>query len=63
MNRHMNNADKDGKETNPAISEIIKYKPSENKELEAEYKWYCDRIGFVARDKGAFGVTRKYWIL
>ena len=59
MNKHMNNLYKDGKETNPAISEIIGYKPSENKELEAEYKKYCDRLNFVARDKGAFGVARK----
>lgn len=63
MNKHMNNLYKDGKETNPAISEIIGYKPSENKELEAAYKKYCDRYGFVARDKGSFGVARKYWIL
>ncbi len=63
INKHMSNLYKAGKETNPAISEIIGYKPSENKELEAEYKKYCDRIGFVARDKGSFGVARKYWIL
>ena len=63
MNKHMNNACKDGRETNSAIFEIIGYKPSENKELEAAYKNYCDRFGFVARDKGSFGVARKYWIL
>lgn len=63
MNTHMNNAYKDGKETNPAISKIIGCKPSENEELEAEYKKYCDRIGFVARDKGSFDAARKYWKL
>ncbi len=63
MNMHMNNTYKDGKETNPAISKIIGFKPSKNKEMEAEYKKYCDRLGFVASNKGSFGVERKYWVL
>lgn len=63
MNKHMSNPYKDGKETNPAISEIIGYKPSENKEMEVKYREYCEKFGFVARDKGSFSVARKYWIL
>lgn len=61
--KHMNNEYKDGKETNPAISAIIGKKPVENTTLDMEYKQYCEKLGFTAWEKGAFGVARKYWVL
>ena len=61
MNRHLDNTEKDGKETNPAISKVLNQKVTYNKKLEKEYRDYCERLGFIANDKGAFGVERKYW--
>ncbi|MBQ8687079.1 MAG: hypothetical protein IJ512_00865 [Ruminococcus sp.] len=63
MDKHDRNSDKDGKETNPAISSIIGSKPKFNDELEEIYKDYCESLGFTANKAGAFGVQRKYWIL
>ena len=63
MDKHLNNYYKDGKETNPAITSVLGVKLSHNAELEREYKIYCEKLGFMANDKGAFGVERKYWEL
>lgn len=63
MNTHLNNEYKDGKETNPAISDILGCKPVFDLELEKEYKRYCEQLGFIANEKGSFGVERKYWLL
>lgn len=63
MNKHLNNQEKDGKETNPVISRILGGKPTLNPELEKQYREYCESLGFVANDKGSFGVERKYWAL
>jgi phosphatidylglycerol:prolipoprotein diacylglycerol transferase len=54
---------KDGKETNPAISFVLNQKAAPNTELEKEYRTYCERLGFIANEKGSFGVKRKYWKL
>lgn len=61
MDAHLNNWNKDGKETNPVISKIIGITPSYDLELENEYRKYCERLGFVAWNKGAFGIQRKFW--
>lgn len=61
MDAHLNNEYKDGKETNPAISEILGSKPIPNPVLENLYREYCESLGFVANEKGSFGVERKYW--
>lgn len=61
MEAHLNNQYKDGRETNPTISLILASKPVPNKVLEKHYKEYCQLLGFVANDKGSFGVERKYW--
>ena len=61
MNAHLSNDSKDGKETNPKISSLVGMNPIEDSLLEQEYIKYCDKLGFVARDKGSFGVQRKYW--
>jgi hypothetical protein len=61
MKDHLNNVYKDGRETNPAISAIVGLKPEPNVELNEEYVTYCEYLGFTARDKGSFGVERKFW--
>lgn len=61
MNEHLNNRKKDGRVTNPAISEIIGKKPTPNPVLENLYREYCESLGFIANEKGTFGVERKYW--
>ncbi len=63
MDKHDSNEWKDGRETNPAISDILGSKPEPDDELESQYKDYCDSLGFKANKSGAFGVKRKYWLL
>ena len=61
MNDHLNNDTKDGRKTNPAISLILNKRLDFNSELEKEYRLYCEKLGFVAKEKAAFGGKRKYW--
>lgn len=61
MDAHLSNMGKDGRETNPAISWLFGSKPLPNPELDKLYRVYCESLGFIAREKGAFGVERKYW--
>lgn len=61
MDAHLENGSRDGRETNPAISEILGNMPVPNTELEKYYKEYCETLGFAANNGGAFGVERKYW--
>lgn len=64
MDAHLNNDMKDGRETNPAISKILESTPlSIDMEMEKAYRKYCEKLGFTANEKGAFGVERKYWRL
>ena len=63
MDKHQNNESKDGKVTNPAISKILGSKPEPNHEYEKDYREYCESLGIVPQEKGAFGVERKYWKL
>lgn len=63
MNKHLNNDTKDGRETNPAISNVLNKKCIVDKEMEKEYINYCNKLGFIANEKGSFGVERKYWRL
>lgn len=63
MDDHLNNENKDGKETNPTISKILGSPPLPNEMLNNLYKNYCETLGFVANEKGSFGVERKYWEL
>ena len=58
---HAANKRKDGKVTNPAISEILKSHPSPDTDLEQAYGEFCRSLGFEPNAAGAFGVTRKYW--
>ena len=61
MDAHSSNVYKDGKETNPRISSLIGINPIFDLPLEQEYIKYCKKLGFIAREKGSFGVQRKYW--
>lgn len=63
MQEHQNNDTKNGRETNPAISKILGTKPVSNPTIDAEYDAYCQKLGFVAKEKGSFGVSRKFWIM
>ena len=63
MDAHLTNVEKDGKETNPAISKILGAKPSINSILNKEYARYCETLGFEPRDKGTFGSERKFWLI
>ncbi len=62
-NAHINNHERDGRKTNPAISVIIGYKPTPSGDLEKAYRKFCDELGFTANERGTFGVERKYWEL
>jgi hypothetical protein len=59
MVAHATNDDKDGKETNPAISEILQSGPEDRADLEVGYRAFCQRLGIVVREYTT--VTRKYW--
>ena len=61
MDSHLNNEYKDGKETNPAISEVLGKKLGYNSDLEKAYREYCRNLGFIPNEKGSFGIERKYW--
>lgn len=61
MATHLNNGLRDGRETNSAISIILGDQPAPNLELEKFYREYCESLGFVANERGTFGVERKYW--
>ena len=64
ITKHESNVDKDGRDTNPVISDALKVKrPFINDELEEEYKKYCIYLGFSPRKSGSFGAKRKYWRL
>ena len=58
---HENNSNKDGRETNPAISRILGSQPSTDDDLEQQYCDFCRSLGFQPNATGAFGVDRKYW--
>lgn len=61
MNKHLENVEKNGIDTNAAISKAVKQKAVFDLELEKAYQDYCMQLGFNASEKGAFGVERKYW--
>ena len=63
MYQHLNNDMKDGKVTNPVITQILGCQVQVNPILEKEYRLYCKKLGFIANEKGSFGVERKFWEL
>ena len=60
MEKHDANKTKDGRVTNPKIEKITNAQFQVNEVLEREYRNFCFSLGFHPRDKGSFGVTRKY---
>ena len=63
MDRHLNNRTKDGRLTNPVISSLLHQKVEPNPMLDRAYRDYCEKLGFIANEKGTFGVERKYWTM
>ena len=63
MSKHENNDYKDGKKTNPAITKALGIKLAHSAELDKEYRNYCEKLGFIANEKGSRGIERKYWEL
>lgn len=62
MTKHESNEYKDGRVTNKQIGRILgESKPQINEALNREYQSYCETLGFEAREKGSYGVERKYW--
>lgn len=61
MTKHMDNDEKDGRETTPAISKILNTNPNEDAELEIAYQNYCKKLFITVGKKGSFGAKRKYW--
>ena len=61
--KHAANEEKDGRDTNPAISVILGSDPLANAELEQAYQEYCRTLGFEPNERGSFGVERKFWDL
>lgn len=68
---HMNNNYDDfmkhnlsnGKDTIEIISQILKHKPNQLKDLEAEFKAFCLRLGFTAPETGIAGAEHQYWVI
>lgn len=61
LQKHAANPTKDGRLTNPAISEILHSSPEPNETFEEQYRAFCDLLGFEARPAGNFGAARKFW--
>ena len=63
MDKHLNNKTKDGTVTTPAITQILGYRLNFDPTLDKEYRIYCEKLGFIANERGSFGVERKFWEL
>jgi hypothetical protein len=60
---HKSFATKDGRITNDAINKILNSQPIQIKDIEEKYVQYCESLGIIANEKGAFGAPRKYWLI
>jgi len=54
--KHLNNSNKDGKETNAAINKVVGYTLLPNDQLESEYHSFTSKLGIEPNNK-----NRKYW--
>lgn len=61
LSKHAANDSKDGRKTNPAITELLGHAPVEDAELDEQYRAFCQSLGFEARPTGNFGAPRKFW--
>ena len=62
FSQHNMSEDKDGRETNSAISHILGHQPQPHAGLDGEYRSFCARVGVRPPETGSFGSERKYWI-
>jgi putative restriction endonuclease len=53
--------EKDGRETNKAISLVLKHEPDQNSKMEKHYFEFCKTVGIVPGKTASFGNPRKYW--
>lgn len=60
MENHLNNTEKSGIVTNNQISMLYGGRFETCNDLDKLYCEYCETLGFVAREKGSFGVERKF---
>lgn len=63
LDKHYASVEKDGRETNKAIINILGTKPKPNDKLNEKYFEYCKRLGIQPNEKGSFGAPRKFWQL
>jgi hypothetical protein len=57
---HLHNDDKDGRETNGAITRLLGTEPTVDDELEKLYEAFCVSRG-IALQAAPFGIQRKFW--
>ena len=60
---HETNLEKDGRDTNKQINNVLGELRLFTVEIEKWYNQYCESLGFVPQIKGDFGNDRKYWLL
>lgn len=63
MDKYLNNTEKDDREKNLAISKVLNQKVNCNPKLDREYRDYCEYVGFIANEKGCFGVEKKVLVI
>jgi hypothetical protein len=51
------------RDTAPTLSQIFKHNPNPSQDLEMEYKKFCLKLGFTAKEKGEVGGEHKYWAI
>lgn len=61
MSDHQSNTAKDGRKTNPVISELLNNKAEKCIELDQAYIKYCEELGLQVGNESSFGKSRKYW--
>jgi len=59
--KHESNAERDGRETNSALNEILGHSSVHDPSLDKLYREYCESLGFIAPEKGNRGNERKFW--
>jgi hypothetical protein len=52
-----------GRDTIEIISQILKHKPNPMKDVEAEFRKFCQKLGFTAPEAGVAGAEHQYWII
>lgn len=60
--KHDNNVDKNGRETNPVIQDLLKVKLELDPKVESIYKKYCDLNAITPNKTGTAGAPRRYWV-